>query len=78
MIYVDSEKAIAVIEGDHSTTMAEITLALREVVQEMLKEHGGTKTLMSLSHLIRFVCMDDESLEKAKNEFYEHIKENGN
>lgn len=78
MIHVESENGIFVVEGDHCTTMAEITVVLRKVIQEMLEEWGDMKTKMSLYHLLRVAYMDDESIEKAKNKFYEFIKKNGN
>lgn len=78
MIHVESENGIFEIEGDHSTTMAEITVALRKVIQEMLEEWGDMKTKMALYHLLRVAYMDDEDIEKAKNKFYEFIKKNGN
>lgn len=78
MIHVEGENGILEIEGDHSTTMAEITVVLRKVIQEMLEEWGDMKTKMSLYHLIRVAYMDDESIEKEKNMLYEFIKKNGN
>lgn len=69
MIHVEGENGIFEIEGDHCTIMSEITVVLRKVIQEMLKEWGDMKTKMSLYHLMRVACMDDESI---------FIKKNGN
>lgn len=78
MIHIDGENGIFEIGGDDSTIMADITVALREVVQEMLEKYGDMVTKMSLYHLLRVAYMDDEDIEKAKNKFYEFIKKNGN